>query len=621
MGFPKGKMAKFFFTIRSRLMLIVVLTTLPAILVLWLTGLEQRQQAVHSTQEEIISLAKIATKMQSELIYNVKSFLATLAHLPTIRNQDMTGCVDILSHLVGEHFNYYSSFYVADLEGNILCSPPGLHTPPDFNQCDHYQQLIKATDFEFSGYHICRQTGKAVIAIGLPIYNFQDQRVLVSNVSLDLIWFNDFAREVSLPEGAQLIVLDENGVILSHFPFNDEWRGKPVPPSSTLASLFSQKEGTQIGLNLEGEESLFAMSSIESTTERIYVALSIPTKIAFAQANQTLNRNMVILIVVMVGVLAFMWLLGDVLIAKQARKLVETSKLLAQGNLTARSSISYNQGELGQVARAFDDMAEDLTKREEEQAKNVATLSEYARNLEHSNEDLRNFTNIASHDLQEPLRKIQTFGELLQQRYNTILDERGNNYIQRMRDAAIRMQILLSEMLSYSRVTTINQTIKKINLNQIVQQVLVDLDWQIENENAKIDVSPLPTLEADPIQINQLMQNLICNALKFHAPDHPPIIHIYSPYPNGKTDPQGMYEIRVQDEGIGIKEKYLERIFQPFQRLNNTIEFEGSGMGLAICRKIVDNHGGKINAHSTPGKGTTFIILLPKNHRKDLPEK
>ena len=200
-------MSKFFFTIRSRLMLIVLLTALPGILLLWLTGLEQRRQAVQTTQDEIVSLTMVATNMQSELIYNVQSFLQTLAHLPTIRTEDMTGCQEILSHLVGEHFNYYSSFYVADLKGNILCSPPGMHTPPDFDLCDHYQNLIHATDFVFSGYHICRHTGKAVFSIGYPIYNFQDERVLVSNASLDLVWFYDFAKEIKLPEGSELIVL------------------------------------------------------------------------------------------------------------------------------------------------------------------------------------------------------------------------------------------------------------------------------------------------------------------------------------------------------------------------------------------------------------------------------
>ena len=188
-----------------------------------------------------------------------------------------------------------------------------------------------------------------------------------------------------------------------------------------------------------------------------------------------------------------------------------------------------------------------------------------------------------------------------------------------MRDAAQRMQVLVTEMMSYSQMTGRKKAFKIVDLNQVVKQVLTDLDWQIENKQARIETRKLPAIEGDPIQINQLLQNLIGNALKFHQPDKAPVIHIYSPYPDDQTDPQGMVEIRIQDEGIGFKEKYLERIFQPFQRLN-TNEYEGAGMGLAICRKIVDQHGGKITAHSQPGKGTTFIILLPKTQRRNTPE-
>jgi len=605
-------MRKSFFTLRSRLMLIIILTSIPGILLLWLTGLEQRQQAIQDAQDEVIHLGRVATKMQSELIYNARSFLVTIAHLPTIRTGDMIGCQEILTDLIGEHFNYYSSFYVADLKGNIVCSPPGMHTPPDFNECNHYKTLIQSTDFVFSGYHICRNTGKAVFSIGYPIYDMQDQLTLVTNVSLDLIWFYEFAGDVALPTGSELLVLDEKGIILSHFPDNDQWRGTPLSDQTALRTLFESGEGAITGSNLTGDQTLYAISTIEGTNQKIYVAMGIPTEVAFAEANQTLRRNMIILLAVMAGVLATMWLLGDVLIAKQARTLVQTTNLLAQGDLTARTGINYNQGELGQLARSFDEMASDLANREAEREKNMLTLSEYARNLEHSNEELRNFSNIASHDLQEPLRKIQTFGEMLQDRYKTTLDARGVDLIQRMQDASSRMQVLLNEMLNYSRATIRAKSYKIVDLNQVVKQVLKDLDFKIEQKKAKIEVSSLPTIEADPFQINQLMQNLVSNALKFHQPDKAPVIHIYSPYPKCDTDPRGMCEIRVQDEGIGFEEKYLERIFQPFQRLNGRLDYDGAGMGLTICRKIVDHHGGSINAHSIPGKGTTFIVLLPK---------
>ena len=172
------------------------------------------------------------------------------------------------------------------------------------------------------------------------------------------------------------------------------------------------------------------------------------------------------------------WFLGDALIIRQAQALVEATKRLAKGDLRARSGITYQQGELGQLAQSFDNMADEIALRDEERNRNEAALKEYTLNLEHSNEELRNFTNVASHDLQEPLRKIQTFGEMLQDRYSGQLDARGINLLQRMRDSAGRMQLLLSEILTFSR--SINKTYQfnKVNLEQVIRQVLIDLDWQ-----------------------------------------------------------------------------------------------------------------------------------------------
>ncbi len=210
-------MRKILSTLRGRLILLIVLTSIPSIFLLIRSGYDQREIAKIAAQDEVIHLGRIAAKMQSVMVDNAKNFLLILAHTPTVVEGDQEGCQNIFSHLVSEHFENYSSFYVADLDGNILCSPPGKHAPPDFETCDHFQSLILADDFTFSGYHICRQTGKAVLSIGYPIFD-QGKRVLVTNVSIDLNWFYEFAADAGLPEGAELVVLDEQGTILMHYP-------------------------------------------------------------------------------------------------------------------------------------------------------------------------------------------------------------------------------------------------------------------------------------------------------------------------------------------------------------------------------------------------------------------
>lgn len=230
--------------------------------------------------------------------------------------------------------------------------------------------------------------------------------------------------------------------------------------------------------------------------------------------------------------------------------------------------------------------------------------------LRRSNQELESFASIASHDLQEPLRKIEAFGDRLKQRYQAALGEDGQMYVERMQSAVKRMRALINDLLDYSRVTTKARPFAPVNLNEVVSGVLSDLQMRIEGSGADVVVAPLPTIDADATQMRQLFQNLIANALKFHRPGVPPRVEIAAATRNSPAG-EARVEIRVTDNGIGFDMKYAERIFGIFQRLHTRAEYEGTGIGLATCRKIVERHGGTITAQSTPGKGTTFIIDLP----------
>jgi two-component system sensor kinase FixL len=227
---------------------------------------------------------------------------------------------------------------------------------------------------------------------------------------------------------------------------------------------------------------------------------------------------------------------------------------------------------------------------------------------------LQDFAYVSSHDLQEPLRKIQAFGDRLRIKEVNNLSEQGKEYVDRMLNAASRMQKLINDLLTFSRVTTKTQAFVWIDLNAILEDVLSDLEVSIERSGARIERSPLPSLEAEPTQMRQLFQNLIANALKFRKPDTAPLIKIYAQQHQRIAHLTGTpgdetVEIFVEDNGIGFDEKYLDRIFNVFQRLEGQ-KYEGSGIGLALCRKIAIRHGGNITARSQPGKGTVFIVTL-----------
>ncbi len=226
--------------------------------------------------------------------------------------------------------------------------------------------------------------------------------------------------------------------------------------------------------------------------------------------------------------------------------------------------------------------------------------------LRRSNKELEQFAYVASHDLQEPLRKILSFGERLKSHCDSVLDAAGRDSLERMQNAAGRMRHLIEDLLQYSRVTINAQPFQPVSLETVIQEVLADLEARILESKGQIEVGTLPTVTADRMQMGQLFQNLISNALKFRKREAPPQVVIKS-----QTLNRELVEIAIQDNGIGFDEKYLERIFQPFQRLHGRGEFEGTGMGLAICQKIVERHGGRITAKSSPGKGTTFMVMLP----------
>lgn len=237
-------------------------------------------------------------------------------------------------------------------------------------------------------------------------------------------------------------------------------------------------------------------------------------------------------------------------------------------------------------------------------------------NLERSNSELQNFAYVASHDLQEPLRKIQAFGNLLVDEYGTELKD-GAEYLERMRKAASRMSVLIEDLLEFSRVTTQARPFIAVDLNDVVQEVLEDLETRIKETDGSIVVDKLPIVTADPLQMRQLFQNLIGNALKFHKENEHPIVHISS-LTNAKSARLDMHQLQVTDNGIGFDEKYLDRIFSVFQRLHTRDAFSGTGIGLAVCKKIVERHGGSITAKSKEGKGSTFIMTLRKHPEENV---
>jgi light-regulated signal transduction histidine kinase (bacteriophytochrome) len=263
-------------------------------------------------------------------------------------------------------------------------------------------------------------------------------------------------------------------------------------------------------------------------------------------------------------------------------------------------------------------------------------LKSYQRNLQQnisllnkSNEELEQFAYVASHDLQEPLRKISTFSDRLQMKYGEQLPPEASEMLDRMVSAVSRMRILINDLLLFSRAGRITpESITSVNMDTLLQEVFSDLEVSLQEHNTSITATPLPVIEGSATSFHQLFQNILANAIKFAHPNRQLIINITSQVLKGKEldsiinenraeDP--FCRIYIEDNGIGFDPVHTERIFQLFQRLHGMSEYSGTGIGLAICKKIVDSHHGQITAYGSPGKGATFVVILPltQTHQND----
>jgi signal transduction histidine kinase len=252
-------------------------------------------------------------------------------------------------------------------------------------------------------------------------------------------------------------------------------------------------------------------------------------------------------------------------------------------------------------------------------------LAQKAQELERSNTDLEQFAYVASHDLQEPLRMIASYTQLLERRYREKLDDEAREFMNFAVDGALRMQTLINDLLAYSRVGTRGKPLAKIDASEMLQRALTNLKIAIEESGAQIHSTPLPIVLGDETQLTQLFQNLIGNAIKFRG-EKPAVIHVSAelttvaappdPHPpaTGRKapTPSKQWVFAVRDEGIGIEKQYFDRIFVIFQRLHGREEYPGTGIGLAVCKKIVERHGGRIWLESTPGIGSTFFFTIPQ---------
>jgi len=382
-----------------------------------------------------------------------------------------------------------------------------------------------------------------------------------------------------------------DSVVAGFMTIGDQLHGeitKPSPSQQHIEELVNQIDPLNAALTPYEDEFSYALGAgsrwLENTVLRVLFIIALTVECTGLGLAISVSRS----------------------IRKGLKEILLSSRAVAKGDFS-RKAKAFSMDEIGILANDFNKMADELERLGRENKEAHSSLEKKVQQrtaqLESKNKELEQFAYVASHDLQEPLRTISAFVELLQQQYKGRLDDNADKFLDYLLHASERMKVLIKDLLDYSRIGREKEP-KQVDCNILVKEVIADLDKTIKETGATVHTSSLPMLLAYPTELKLLFQNLISNSIKFRKADQPPAIDI------GAVRDNGHWKFFVQDNGIGIDEQFLDRIFIIFQRLHTRSEYDGSGIGLAHCKKIVELHSGRIWAESKPGEGSRFFFTV-----------
>jgi signal transduction histidine kinase len=603
-------------SILTRLLLLLIISYLPIACIIFWNNRLQREQAQRVVQEHVLQQARDIAFVHRQQIQEIKDILLLISKAPMIQNWNMELCNQSANDLVGDFPNWFG-FGVFDEQGVVQCSTLPESVGMSFADRPYVRIPLDRGEVAVSDYRLGTITGRYTFVVVAPIIN--DDGIIRGAISIGIepdTQSELIANEVRHPD-YHMTVIDQTNTILLRYPDPEQWIGTPYN-EDLVNQIAGQSEGTFEGVGLEENTRLYGFMRVEPTGATVLV--SVDKALAFAAVNRIQQRNLILMAGTFI-ITALLIALAARLIARPLHQFSAATQQFARGDLSKRINTNSGVMEIMQIQQAFNDMAESIETRIEGRTATLkelnqqlaeeikmrkeveAELANYTLRLRESNEDLEQFAHIASHDLREPLRKISAFSERLQK--SNLAEEQRQDYLKRLTDASQRMTLMIDNLLMYSRIDQQHNTQTEVDLTAVAHKAIADLEPLLKETQGSVQVETLPTIQADMMQMQRLFQNLITNALKYFRDGVPPVIHITAQ--EGEQD----FQIRVQDNGVGIAEKDSERIFKIFERLHGRSEGGGAGLGLAICRKIVQHHGGTISVESTVGAGSTFILSFP----------
>ncbi|MDQ0886825.1 signal transduction histidine kinase [Paenibacillus sp. V4I9] len=467
-----------------------------------------------------------------------------------------------------------------------------------FSERTYLEEAAKGSEY-ISDVLLGKVTNQPMILFSAPVMNRKKQfeGVIYGTVTLKTI--DKLMEQFRYGDSGESYLIDRNGYLITELRFEGNWKRLEFQLNSDI--LERAKQGIQATSTYESYRGKQVFGTYQSVNNGKWIAVN---EIERDEVYRTFNRQLIVMIIIICIVLTFGFIVMlriSYHIEHPVQRLLKGVQRLKQGDYHYKidySSMKSAPVELLQLCEAFNQMAQNIHDNELE-------LKRQKEDLAGSNAELEQFAYVASHDLQEPLRMVASYVQLLAKRYQGKLDQDADDFIHYAVDGAQRMQNLINDLLAFSRVGTKGKELKSVDFEVVLQHVSTNLQHAIQECDALVTHDPLPTLLADPTQMVQLLQNLVGNAIKFRDSNRAPIIHI------GIKQQGNEWLFSVRDNGIGFEPKYRDRIFLIFQRLHNKTKYQGTGIGLSICKKIVERHGGKIWVDSEAGHSTTFYFTLP----------
>jgi signal transduction histidine kinase len=602
-------------SLRLRLWLLVLLAFMPALGLMFYTAAEQRQRAVKEVKDQALRMAQIASSDQERRIDGTRYLLVALAHVPNVRDGDAAECARFLSTLLKDN-PLYTVLGMADLRGDVICSAVPLTQPVNIADRAYFQDAIETRDFAIGEFHTGRITNKAAIGFGYPVLDDEGRVQAVVAAAMDLSWLNQLMADAELPEGALLLVIDRNGTILYGYPISEAWIGEADVSAPLFQAMLTQGQDTAELRVMDDIPRIYAFTALRGLAGAGYVSIGIPQATAYAPARQTLARNLIGLGLVGVLALAAAWIGGDVFILRRVQALVRAAQRLSRGDLTTRTGLPHGPGELGQLATAFDDMAESLEKHqmqqrlEEELRRQNEALAEENRRVQEVNQLKNEFVSLVSHELRTPLTAISGYLDILTEAPSAQSPAKQQELLGIVKRNAERLVKLIDDLLDLSRIESgkVELRITAVDIVAVITEVVSLLQSQIEAKGQELSfdrTQTLPAVAGDAERIRQIFINVLSNAHKY-TPQGGQI------WLTARAE-DGWVLIDVRDNGIGLSPDEQAHLFDRFFRAQQptTQSVEGTGLGLPITRLLVEMHGGRITVTSAPGEGSTFSFTLP----------